>query len=124
MFAGKLYICNRIPCLCGGFVHAKTSIFNKQNISVMSNRKSLKKKINNICADLFAECVATSLYTGRPRKEDVDAILELIISVNDDYVRRVSHPEPGLPARKYFKVIREAFDKQVIEIIDQIGNLN
>lgn len=90
----------------------------------MSNRKDLKKRISYVCSDLFAECVATSLYTGKPKQEDVDAILQLIITVHDDYVRRISHPEPGMPKKKYFKFVSDSFDKQAVEIIDQIGNLN
>lgn len=90
----------------------------------MSNKKDLKKKINFVCADLFAECIATSLYSGKPKKEDVDSLLEAILIINDDYRRRLSHPEPGMKAKAYFKNVEENFDKQIVEIIDQIGNLN
>lgn len=90
----------------------------------MSNKRELKKKINCTCGDLFAECIATSLYTGAPKKEDVDAILQLIIRINDDFVCRVSHPEPGMPAKRYYSAVETDFTKSVIEIIDQIGNLN
>lgn len=88
----------------------------------MSNKRDLKKKINCACADLFAECIATSLYTGHPSQEDADAILQLIIRTNDDFVRRISHPEPGIPAKKYFRIVEEDFTKRIVEIIDQIGN--
>lgn len=90
----------------------------------MSNKKDLKKRINYVCGDLFAECIATSLYTGKPKQEDVNAILHLILTVNNDYVRRISHPEPGMTKKEYFKFISDSFDKQAVEIIDQIGNLN
>lgn len=90
----------------------------------MSNRKDLKKRISYVCGDLFAECIATSLYSGKPKQEDVDAILQLIIRVHDDYVRRISHPEPGMSKKKYYKFVSDNFDKQALEIIDQIGNLN
>lgn len=90
----------------------------------MANKRDLKKKINYVCGSLFAECVAVSLYTGKPSKDDVDALLASILIVNDDFRRRVSHPEPGMPAKKYFDLIDKDFDKQILEIIDQIGNLN
>ena len=32
----------------------------------MPNRRDLKKTINYICSELFAECVAASLYNGNP----------------------------------------------------------
>lgn len=90
----------------------------------MANKRDLKKKINYVCGDLFAECVAVSLYTGKPSKEDVDALLASILIINDDYRRRVSHPEPGMPAKKFYDAIYKEFDKQILEIVDQIGNLN
>lgn len=89
----------------------------------MTNKRDLKRKINYACGDLFAECVATSLYAGNPKQEDVDAILQLIIRVNNDFVCRISHPEPGIPARTYYKSVEADFDKSVAEIADQISNL-
>ena len=89
----------------------------------MANKKDLKKTINVICADLFAECVAASLYNGKPDKDNVNALLSSILSINNDFVQRISHPEPGMPAQKYYQVLVDDFNKQVGEIIDQIGNL-
>lgn len=90
---------------------------------MMTNKKDLKQTINNICSDLFAECVAASLYSGNPDKDNVNALLTSILSINDDYVRRISHPEPGMEPKAYYKHLTEEFNKQVNEIIDQIGNL-
>ena len=42
---------------------------------MMTNKRELKKSINYICSDLFAECVAANLYSGKPNKENADAIL-------------------------------------------------
>ncbi len=44
--------------------------------------------------------------------------------MEDDFIRRVSHPEPGMLARVYFKDLREKFVAQASEIIDQINNNN
>ena len=79
----------------------------------MSNKRDLKRTINYICSDLFAECVAASLY----------ALLTSILLVHSDYVRRISHPEPGIPQKKFYKILIEDFNKQVDELIDQIANL-
>ena len=89
----------------------------------MSNRKDLKKTINYICSELFAECVAASLYNGKPSEESVNDLLSSILMVREHYVNRVSHPEPGMDAKDYFKDLAENFNKQVSEIIDQIANL-
>ena len=34
-----------------------------------TNKRDLKRSINYICSDLFAECVAASLYGGSPNKQ-------------------------------------------------------
>jgi hypothetical protein len=89
----------------------------------MTNKRDLKRTINYICSDLFAECVAASLYSGKPEVENVNALLASILNIHNDFIRRISHPEPGMPQKKYFKHLIEDFNKQVNEIIDQIGNL-
>lgn len=90
----------------------------------MAKKRDLKRTINYICSDLFAECVASSLYSGRkPSQENVDALLSSILVIHSDYVRRISHPEPGMEQKTYYKKLIEDFNKQVGEIIDQIGNL-
>ncbi len=90
----------------------------------MSNKRDLKRTINYICRDLFAECVAASLYNGKVSEENVNALLTTILSLHDDFVRRISHPEPGLKTKKYFKVLVEDFEKEVSDIVDQISNLH
>lgn len=90
----------------------------------MTNKRDLKRIINYICDDLFAECIAASLYSGKPNEENVNSLLTTIIRVNSDYIRRVSHPEPGMPPKKYYKALTESFNNEVSEIIDHIGNLN
>lgn len=89
----------------------------------MANRKDLKRAINSICSALFSEGVAASLYNGQADQADVEALLSSIIAVNSDYITRVSHPEPGIAPKVYFKTLRESFSKQVTEIVDQINNL-
>lgn len=54
----------------------------------------------------------------------MNALLTTILSLHDDFVRRISHPEPGLKTKKYFKVLVENFEKEVSDIVDQISNLH
>ena len=87
----------------------------------MANKRRLKKRISLICEALFAECVAVSLYGPSPNKENLQAHAFSIVKLQDYAIRRVSHPEPGIPAKKYFKDLREKFGAQVSEILDQIN---
>ena len=62
----------------------------------MANKRDLKRTINYITSELFAECVAASLYNGDAKQADVDGILSAIVMLNTDFIKRVSHPEPGV----------------------------
>ena len=87
----------------------------------MANKKRLKKKINLICEALFAECVAASLYGSESNKENLNAHAFSIVKLQDNAIRRVSHPEPGIPAKKYYQDLREQFSAQVSDILDQLN---
>ena len=88
----------------------------------MANKRTLKKCINLICEDLFAESVAVSLYGPENDRENAEAVLSSIVNMEDHYIKRISHPEPGIPAKKYYKDLREKFSSQVNEILDQINS--
>lgn len=90
----------------------------------MANKRSLKRGINYICSEMFAECVALSLYNVNSDKENVDSLLRNILHVHSDYIMRVSHPEPGMPAKKYYQVLISNFNDDVNNIIDQISTLH
>jgi len=89
----------------------------------MANKRSLKRCIKLISEELFAEAVAAALYGNEPNTENTKALLSSIVRLQDDYLSRVSHPEPGMAATKYFKNLREKFSAEVGEIVDQINNL-
>ena len=89
----------------------------------MSNKRDLKRTISYICGDLFTEGIAASLYGENRDTENIEAILTSILVMHNNYIRRVSHVQPGMPAKVYFKDLKEKFSKEVNEIIDQINNL-
>ncbi len=86
----------------------------------MANKRFLKRNIHLICDDLFAECVAASLY-GQNR-DSAEALLFSTIKLQLDFISRISHPEPGMPPAAYFKHLKEDFIERVREIDDQISN--
>ena len=89
----------------------------------MANKRDLKRTINYITSELFAETVAASLYNGKSSQEDVDGILSSIVMINNDFIKRISHPEPGMKLGTYYQNLIHDFNKQVSEIIDQISNM-
>ena len=88
----------------------------------MANKRTLKQTINLVCEELFAEAVAASLYGNEKHAENSDALLFTILKMQREFICRVSHPEPGMKAKTYFRDLREKFTAQVGEIIDQINN--
>lgn len=91
---------------------------------IMANKRELKKRINFVCGGLFAECVAAYNYASREDKqENVKALLGSILHMHSDYIMRVSHPEPGMKPKVYYKALTESFNKEVIDVVDRIGNM-
>ncbi len=89
----------------------------------MANKRSLKHVINGICEELFAEGVAASLYGTEKSNANTDALLFTILKIQSNFIKRVSHPEPGISAKAYFKDLREKFSAQVSEVADHINTL-
>ena len=87
----------------------------------MANKRALKQAIHLVCEELFAEGIAVSLYGTEAQRESAKALLYSIIKMEDEYVRRISHPEPGMAPQDYFKNLREKFSAQVSDIVDQLN---
>jgi len=85
------------------------------------NKRKLKKRINLICETLFADCVAVSLYGPEDNKENMEALLFTIVKMQNHFTTRISHPEPGIKPKVYFRDLREKFGAQVNNILDQVN---
>ena len=89
----------------------------------MANKRTLKHAIKLICGELFAECVAASLYGPTNIEENYEALLFSIIKMQDHYISRISHPEPGMPAAKYYTDHTDTFTAEIDDIVNQINSL-
>lgn len=88
----------------------------------MANKRDLKKKLNSLCGDLFAECVACVHY-AKVNRDDADAVMVNILNMQDDILCRISHVEPGLKAKTFFKKLNSDLKEQTDSIISQIEAL-
>ena len=88
----------------------------------MANKRVLKQNINVICEDLLAECLATTLYGSDADSKNCEALAYSILKLQREFISRISHPEPGMPAKAYYKKLKEDFIAQASDIIDQINN--
>ena len=91
----------------------------------MGSKRNLKKALNYACSEAFAECMVASFLTDdKEKKEQAEVVLVSILKIHDDFVRRVSHPEPGLKTSKYYNLLKEDFNKAMIEIADHIQSIS
>lgn len=89
----------------------------------MAKRRELKKGINFLCGELFAECVAIMHYHKPAPQADIDNVMTSILNLQDDMLCRVSHVEPGMKAKDYFKKLRADMASRTEEIVEQIKSL-
>ena len=85
----------------------------------MASRKNLKKVIGYISSELLSQAVYVAMNSDR----DVavwNALFERILVMNNDFVARVSHKQPGMKASAYFNTLCESFDKEAKEIVAEI----
>ena len=88
----------------------------------MAKRRHLKKSVNNICGELFAEVLAAVLY-NKANEETADEITGAILKLQNDIISRISHTEPG-NVKGFYQKLRNDFNDRATEIVDQICNLN
>lgn len=88
----------------------------------MANRKDLKKAINYIAGELFTECIICSLNLSEEGKQKADKVMTDILNMQNEFISRISHTEPG-NVKGFYKKLREDFSTQVDEIVTAIGQL-
>lgn len=87
----------------------------------MSSRKALKKRVNAIAGELFAECVVNSHVSGIDQQK-VYNLMNAILHMADDFIKRINHTEPG-SVKEFYKKFQADFDVEVQKIIDEIAEL-
>ena len=85
-------------------------------------RKDLKKHINYLCGELLAECMAAAVFSKKDNQQDVENVMLSIAKMQDDWICRLSHIEPG-SKKLFFQKLKEDMRKRTDEIVDQIQNL-
>lgn len=85
----------------------------------MANRRNLKKVIGYISNELLSQALFVSLNSNRDEAE-WNVIYEKIIAMNNDYVARVSHKQPGMAASDYFNALCTSFNNDAKAIVAEI----
>ena len=86
-------------------------------------RRLLKKQVNYIAGELFAACVVLPQVVPGIDEKKVDDLMTRILYMQDDFISRISHTQPG-NVKGFYKAFKADFQAQVDAIIDEIGNLH
>ena len=86
-------------------------------------RRLLKKQVNYIAGELFAECVVLTQVVPGIDEKKVDYLMTRSLYMQDDFISRISHTQPG-NVKGFYKAFKADFQAQVDAIIDEIGNLH
>lgn len=89
----------------------------------MAKRRILKKKVNYIIGELFAECLIASKLNKEANNEKIDALFVRILNLQNDYICRISHTEPG-NVKAFYKHLTAGFEAEANSIIDKIDQLH
>lgn len=89
----------------------------------MASRRELKKNVNYIAGELFSECLVNSMFVPGTDKEKADKLMGEVLAMQDEFISRISHTEPG-NVKGFYKKFRGDFNAKVNEIIDAIAKLN
>ena len=89
----------------------------------MASRRELKKTVNYISGELFSECLINRMFVPGTDKAKADQLMAEILKMQDEFISRISHTEPG-NVKGFYKKFRSDFNAKVNEIIDAIAKLN
>lgn len=84
-------------------------------------RRELKKCVNTLCGELFAECIALNHYENVD-KDALSNVMESILMMQADIVCRISHVQPGA-GKIFFKKLKDDLVTRTEAIIDDIQAL-
>ena len=92
------------------------------NQIIMASRKNLKKVITFVVDELATEAFLLS-YDAQGDTEAWVALFNKIFSLNNEYIARVNHVEPGMPAKKYFNTLCDSFNADAKAVLEEISAL-
>jgi hypothetical protein len=86
-------------------------------------RRELKRVVNTITESLISDCLATSLYGPEHLRQQAGNMLPNLLLMRRNYTSRISHVEPGMKAKAYFKDLKASLIKDLTALGDQLGQL-
>ncbi len=88
----------------------------------MASRRDLKKVVAFVADELATEAFIVS-YDSKGDTEAWVAVFNKIFALSKEYIARINHVEPGMPAKKYFNTLCDSFNADAKAILDEIKGL-
>lgn len=89
----------------------------------MASRRKLKKAIGYVLGELLTEAMVFKAYIPNVDVEKADLLMIKIIKTNDEFIKRISHTEPG-SIKLFYKKFGVDFNTVVNEILEELNDLN
>ena len=88
----------------------------------MAKRRTLKKNVNYIASELFTECLSASIINPKVNQAEADKVLAEILDMQNEFLSRISHTEPGNVKGFYSKLRTDlqAAANQIVEHMNQL----
>jgi hypothetical protein len=88
----------------------------------MASRKNLKKEIGYVIGELFTECmIYTELVPGADKKASDEILIDLM-NIENEFIKRINHTEPG-NAKVYYRKLYKDFDESIVKVLDKMTKL-
>ena len=84
----------------------------------MANKRDIKKSINYVLGDLFQECILLKIFKKADNAK-VDEVLTDILNLQNEFLARANHPQPG-NVKAYFRKLYSDFGDSVEAIIKKM----
>ncbi len=88
----------------------------------MASRRNLKKDISYIIGDIFTECLIYKELVPGTDQEAADSLLVDLLRIDNEFITRISHTEPG-NAKKYYGALVKDFQDSISEILNKLTKL-
>lgn len=88
----------------------------------MASRRDLKKVITFVVDEIATEAFIVS-YRAEGNTDEWVALFNRIFALSNEYIARVNHVEPGMPAKRYFNTLCDSFNADAKALLDEVNAL-
>lgn len=89
----------------------------------MASRRKLKKAVGYILGELLTEAMVFKAYIPNVDVDKANLLMTKIINTNNEFIKRISHTEPG-SVKLFYKKFGIDFNTAINEILDELNELN